>query len=109
MPKRRSMGSFGAKYGLAPRRRYSAIMETLKASYECPKCGLRKVRRESVGIWSCSKCGYTFAGGAYQPFTEIGEASRRSEKEALGSKVRGSGPVGVSPTEGSGVQGSKGG
>ncbi|MEM2927268.1 MAG: 50S ribosomal protein L37ae [Candidatus Bathyarchaeia archaeon] len=91
MPKRRrTTGSFGAKFGLAPRRRYSAIIESLKSSYECPKCGFRKVKRESVGVWSCSKCGYTFAGGAYQPFTEIGEASKRSEREALVSKVKGS-------------------
>ncbi|MBS7627450.1 hypothetical protein KEJ36_01270, partial [Candidatus Bathyarchaeota archaeon] len=46
-------------------------------------------RRESVGVWSCGKCGHTFAGGAYQPFTEIGEASKRSEREALASKVKG--------------------
>ncbi|MBS7627451.1 hypothetical protein KEJ36_01275, partial [Candidatus Bathyarchaeota archaeon] len=35
MPKsRRTTGSFGAKFGLAPRRRYSAIIESLKSSYE---------------------------------------------------------------------------
>ncbi len=33
--------------------------------------------RQSVGIWSCGKCGHTFAGGAWEPFTRASDANAR--------------------------------
>ena len=33
--------------------------------------------RQSVGIWSCGKCGHTFAGGAWEPFTRASDANSR--------------------------------
>jgi len=35
------------------------------------------VTRKSVGIWSCGKCGHTFAGGAWEPFTRASDANAR--------------------------------
>jgi len=35
------------------------------------------VTRQSVGIWSCGKCGHTFAGGAWEPFTRASDANAR--------------------------------
>jgi ribosomal protein L37AE/L43A len=38
------------------------------------------VRRESVGVWKCNKCNFTFAGGAYSPTTKLGIVARRAAK-----------------------------
>ncbi len=70
--------SFGSRYGTMARKRYTAIMKTLKEKHECPSCGHPTVRRESFGIWACRKCGYTFAGGAYTPTTKVGAAATRA-------------------------------
>ncbi len=59
---------FGARYGASLRKRWNLIMMKKLAEYECPQCMHRKVEWVSVGIWRCRKCGYTFAGGAYEPF-----------------------------------------
>jgi large subunit ribosomal protein L37Ae len=40
-----------------------------RAAHRCPKCDNISVRRAGTGIWECRKCGYKFAGGAYQPET----------------------------------------
>jgi ribosomal protein L37AE/L43A len=38
------------------------------------------VKRESVGIWKCRKCGFTYTGGAYTPITKLGIVAKRSAK-----------------------------
>jgi ribosomal protein L37AE/L43A len=38
------------------------------------------VRRESVGVWKCNKCGFTFSGGAYTPVTKLGVVAKRAAK-----------------------------
>jgi large subunit ribosomal protein L37Ae len=38
------------------------------------------VRRESVGVWKCSKCSFTFSGGAYTPTTKLGVVAKRAAK-----------------------------
>jgi len=76
-PKNAGTGALKAKYGAPVRSRYARIIQMAKRVYECPKCGMRKVKRVSVGIWLCSKCGYKFAGGAYQPTTEMGRVALR--------------------------------
>ena len=59
---------FGARYGATPRKRWRNVMLKRIRTYTCPSCHKRGVKRESVGIWKCRKCGYTFSGGAYEPF-----------------------------------------
>jgi len=43
---------------------------------------------KSVGVWTCRKCGYTFAGGAYTPFTKIGTIAKRAATSAMSSIER---------------------
>jgi ribosomal protein L37AE/L43A len=33
-----------------------------------------------VGIWTCRKCNFTFAGGAYTPLTKLGIIAKRAAK-----------------------------
>jgi len=40
------------------------------------------VKRISVGVWKCRKCGFTFTGGAYTPTTKLGIVAKRVAKGA---------------------------
>ncbi len=73
-------GSLGPRYGTSPRKRYVEIMSRMREKHECPRCYLRAVKRLSVGIWLCKKCGHKFAGGAYVPYTKLGEVAMRTSK-----------------------------
>lgn len=68
---------FGARYGVSVRRNSGKLMAKKKALYTCPVCQYKKVKRQSVGIWACGKCGHTFAGGAWEPFTRASETNNR--------------------------------
>ena len=68
---------FGARYGVSVRRNAGSALAKKSAKYTCPVCQYRKVTRQSVGIWSCGKCGHTFAGGAWEPFTRASDANAR--------------------------------
>jgi large subunit ribosomal protein L37Ae len=70
----------GPRYGSTVRKRYIKIMQELKKQHKCPQCGFSRVKRESVGIWKCGKCGFTYAGGAYTPITKLGIVAKRSAK-----------------------------
>ncbi len=63
--------------GMTVRKQWTRVVSTLRGSHRCPSCSSRSVRRESVGVWECTKCGHRFAGGAYTPSTKTGEASMR--------------------------------
>jgi large subunit ribosomal protein L37Ae len=76
-------GSFGSRYGTVARRRYAEVVSGMRVPHECPRCHVRAVKRVTVGIWSCRKCGVKFAGGAYLPTTKLGEISRRAAREGL--------------------------
>ncbi|RLG79404.1 MAG: 50S ribosomal protein L37ae [Thermoprotei archaeon] len=68
-------GRFGARYGSSLRKKWRKVMEKRYAKVECPYCGTKVVmKRIAVGLWQCPKCGTVFAGGAYQPVTEIGRS-----------------------------------
>jgi large subunit ribosomal protein L37Ae len=55
-------------------------MQEMKKPHKCPQCGFSRVKRESVGIWKCRKCGFTYTGGAYTPITKLGIVAKRSAK-----------------------------
>jgi large subunit ribosomal protein L37Ae len=59
------------------------LEEKSKASYDCPSCNRNRVKRISTAIWSCCKCGYTFAGGSFLPETSLGRSMIRSLKKTL--------------------------
>jgi large subunit ribosomal protein L37Ae len=73
-----STGRLGARYGAKLRRRVLDIEKRRAEPQRCPSCATRALTREAVGLWSCKKCGLSFAGGAYVPFTDAGKAARRA-------------------------------
>jgi large subunit ribosomal protein L37Ae len=70
----------GPRYGSTVRKRYIKVMADMKKRHKCPRCGFSRVKRESVGIWKCRKCGFTYTGGAYTPTTKLGVVAKRSAK-----------------------------
>lgn len=80
-------GSFGARYGTVARKRYSTIITELRAPHECPQCHISAVKRLSVGIWLCDRCGFKFAGGAYAPRTKLGEVAERAARAGVASSL----------------------
>jgi len=70
----------GPRYGSTVRKRYIKVLTELKKPHKCPQCGFPRVRRESVGVWKCRKCGFTYTGGAYTPTTKLGVIAKRSAK-----------------------------
>ena len=73
---------FGPRYGATVRKRYIKVITEMKKRHRCPQCGFPKVKRLSVGVWECRKCGFTFTGGAYTPTTKLGVVARRAAKGA---------------------------
>jgi large subunit ribosomal protein L37Ae len=69
-----------ARYGATVRKRYIKVVTEMKKAHICPQCGFPRVKRESVGVWRCGKCGFTFTGGAYTPTTKLGIVARRVAK-----------------------------
>ena len=70
----------GVRYGATVRKRYIKVITELKKEHKCPQCGFTRVRRESVGVWKCNKCSFTFTGGAYTPVTKLGVVAKRAAK-----------------------------
>jgi len=58
------------------------VVTELRKPHRCPQCGFPRVKRVSVGVWGCRKCGFTFTGGAYTPTTKLGIVARRVAKGA---------------------------
>jgi large subunit ribosomal protein L37Ae len=85
LPKMKKVGptrGLGVRYGSTVRKRYMKVIIELRKPHKCPQCGFTRVKRESVGIWKCKKCDYTFAGGAYTPTTKLGVVAKRAAKGA---------------------------
>jgi large subunit ribosomal protein L37Ae len=70
----------GPRYGSTVRKRYLKVMTEMRKPHRCPSCGLPRVKRESVGVWVCRKCGFKYTGGAYTPVTKLGVVAKRSAK-----------------------------
>ena len=77
----------GPRYGATVRKRYIKVVEEMKKPHKCPQCGLQRVKRVSVGVWKCRKCGFTFTGGAYTPTTKLGIVSKRAAKGAVAEEA----------------------
>ncbi len=76
----------GTRYGATVRKRYVKVVTETKKTHKCPQCGSLAVKRESVGVWNCRKCGLTFAGGAYTPVTKLGVVAKRQVKSLSSSE-----------------------
>lgn len=70
----------GPRYGSTVRKRYVKVVTEVKKTHRCPQCGLLRVKRVSIGVWKCRKCGFTFTGGAYTPTTKLGIVAKRLAK-----------------------------
>jgi large subunit ribosomal protein L37Ae len=73
-----SSGRFGCRYGRFVRKRVNDIEKISRALHRCPKCDMESVARKGTGIWECRKCGFKFAGGAYQPLTPAMKIAQRA-------------------------------
>ncbi len=73
-------GGFKARYGATVRKRYIESIKDTKKPHICPQCRALAVKRQSVGIWKCGKCGFAFTGGAYTPSTKLGVTAKRAAK-----------------------------
>ena len=70
------VGKYGTRYGASLRKVVKKIEVAQHSKYMCPFCGRNTVKREAVGIWKCSKCAITVAGGAYVYCTPTAAATR---------------------------------
>ena len=78
-----SAGRFGCRYGRFVRKRVADIEAISRALHRCPKCDMESVQRRGTGIWECRKCGFKFAGGAYQPQTPAMKIAQRAIDRTL--------------------------
>lgn len=79
----RSAGRFGTRYGRKDRKLVADLEGRMRAPHVCTKCARPTVKRIGTGIWKCSKCGHTFAGGTYIPYTSVGQNMLRTMKNTL--------------------------
>jgi len=83
----KSAGRFGARYGSTLRKKIAFIESRMREPHRCPRCLTPgKLKRISIGIWQCRKCGYTFTGGAWIPRTQVGKTFTAEELKAMGLK-----------------------
>jgi large subunit ribosomal protein L37Ae len=60
-----SAGRFGVKYGKKIREAVISIEKKQRQRQKCPYCAHMTAKRQAKGVWHCTFCGKTFAGGAY--------------------------------------------
>ncbi|MHA1679855.1 MAG: 50S ribosomal protein L37Ae [Promethearchaeota archaeon] len=80
-------GRFGPRYGTLVRYRVKKIESYKTEPIKCPRCQTKAIKRVSVGLWTCKKCGVRFTGGAYNINTPQGLVSfrvaKRKHKESM--------------------------
>ena len=72
------VGKYGTRYGGALRKISKKYEVSQHMRYVCPFCGKNAVKRVAVGIWRCSRCFKTMAGGAWTPTTNMAVASKQT-------------------------------
>jgi large subunit ribosomal protein L37Ae len=82
-----SAGRFGCRYGRFVRKRVMEMEKISRAAHKCPRCDVTSVHRKGTGIWECRKCGFKYAGGAYQPQTPILKIALRTIERSLQKEV----------------------
>jgi large subunit ribosomal protein L37Ae len=71
-------GKYGSRYGVGIRRRLLKVSVRQKDLGPCPACGFSRVKRVAAGLFTCTKCGIRFTGGAYEIETLPGKAVRKA-------------------------------
>ena len=56
---------FGTRYGRTVKDKHAKIEKLQHQTYNCPFCSYPKVKRISLGIWTCEKCNAKFTSKAY--------------------------------------------
>jgi len=75
------MSNRNVRHGAELRKRADKVEIARRGFYECPKCGKKKVKRQSNSLWGCKACGAIFAGGTYSLSTPAGEVASRLIEE----------------------------
>lgn len=57
---------FGARYGRTVKAKLAKVERQAKATYQCPYCLKKKVKKHMAGIWYCSTCDKKFTDKAYK-------------------------------------------
>jgi large subunit ribosomal protein L37Ae len=65
-----NLRGLGVKFGATVRKRYGKVHQTLHQKRRCPSCGSVRFGRIASGVWSCPKCKFKIASGAYDIDTE---------------------------------------
>jgi large subunit ribosomal protein L37Ae len=69
-------GKYGTRYGAKLRKQVKAFEILQRTKYVCPFCGKNSVRRHSVGIWTCTACRRSVAGGAWEFSTSAAQTAK---------------------------------
>ena len=95
MVKRATYGSvrrLGSRYGRTLRFKLGKIEAEQSKKHKCPYCNYVKVRRISVGIWHCKKCGAKFTNKAYtvgkvSPIKRVAEEDVKAPAPKASKKI----------------------
>lgn len=58
------MVNAGVRGGVRPRRLYNQAQRSKKEILNCPWCCRHTFKWVSLGVWRCTKCGFSQAGNA---------------------------------------------